>query len=82
MSFFLRNDFSTQSVTARFIFFRLFRNSRHRHENTILGWGTWAAIIAASWVAAFVIAEVIPFFSDMLSLMSSLFGEHHMFVHL
>ncbi|KAI0743430.1 transmembrane amino acid transporter protein-domain-containing protein [Daedaleopsis nitida] len=61
------------SVSARFVFFRIFRNSRHLHSNTVLGWAVWVAIIAAVWVLAFVIAEVIPFFSDMLSLMSSLF---------
>ncbi|THH12049.1 hypothetical protein EW146_g7833 [Bondarzewia mesenterica] len=61
------------SVTARFVFFRIFRNSHHRHSNTIVGWTTWAAILAVTWAVAFVIAEVIPFFSDMLSLMSSLF---------
>jgi hypothetical protein len=68
-----------QSVTARFVFFRIFRTSHHRHSNTLLGWSTWASIIAASWVAAFIIAEVIPFFSDMLSVMSSLFGMHGSF---
>ena len=61
------------SVSARFVFFRVFRESRHRHEHTAVAWAAWAGIIAATWVAAFVIAEVIPFFSDMLSLMSSLF---------
>ncbi|EIM84756.1 uncharacterized protein STEHIDRAFT_60504 [Stereum hirsutum FP-91666 SS1] len=62
------------SVSTRFVFFRIFnRDSRHRHSNTVLGWATWAAIIAVTWVVAFIIAEVIPFFSDMLSLMSSLF---------
>ncbi|KAI0263580.1 transmembrane amino acid transporter protein-domain-containing protein [Gloeopeniophorella convolvens] len=61
------------SVTARFIFFRVFRDSKHRHSNTLIGWATWAGILFVTWVAAFVIAEVIPFFSDMLSLMSSLF---------
>ena len=63
------------SVTARFVFFRVFgRDSRHRYSNTLKGWGTWVGIIAANWAVAFVIAEVIPFFSDLLSLMCSLFG--------
>ena len=62
-----------QSVSSRFIFFRVFRNSEHRHSNTLVGWGSWVAIVAVSWVIAFLIAEVIPFFSDMLSLMCSLF---------
>ncbi|KAF8579130.1 hypothetical protein K439DRAFT_1360222 [Ramaria rubella] len=61
------------SVTARFVFFRMFQTSRHRHSNTFIGWAAWAGIIGATWAAAFVIAEVIPFFSDMLSVMSSLF---------
>ena len=61
------------SVTGRFIFFRIFKESKHRHSNTVLGWAVWVGILAATWVLAFIIAEVIPFFSDMLSLMSSLF---------
>ncbi|KAK1232882.1 hypothetical protein PQX77_003995 [Marasmius sp. AFHP31] len=61
------------TVTARFIFFRLFKNSHHRHSNTVVGWSAWVGILTATWTLAFIIAEVIPFFSDMLSLMSSLF---------
>ncbi|KAK7047766.1 hypothetical protein VNI00_006094 [Paramarasmius palmivorus] len=68
---FLGSLYST--VSARFVFFRLFKNSHHRHSNTVVGWSAWAGILAATWVVAFIIAEVIPFFSDMLSLMSSLF---------
>ena len=62
------------SVTARFLFFRIFQDSHHRYSNTVKGWSTWVGIIVVNWVVAFVIAEVIPFFSDMLSLMCSLFG--------
>ncbi|KAF8191438.1 transmembrane amino acid transporter protein-domain-containing protein [Mycena galopus ATCC 62051] len=69
------------SVSARFIFFRLFRNSKHKHSNTLVGWSTWAAIIGVTWIAAFIIAEVIPFFSDMLSLMSSLFDGWFGFIY-
>ncbi|TBU40729.1 transmembrane amino acid transporter protein-domain-containing protein [Dichomitus squalens] len=61
------------SVTARFLFFRIFKESHHRYTNTVKGWSTWVAIIVVNWIIAFVIAEVIPFFSDMLSLMCSLF---------
>ncbi|KAK7035767.1 kinase domain-containing protein [Favolaschia claudopus] len=69
------------SVSARFIFFRIFSNSKHRHSNTVLGWGTWVGIIAATWILAFIIAEVIPFFSDLLSLMSSLFDGWFGFIY-
>ena len=61
------------SVSARFIFFNLFAGTRHLGSHTVVGWASWAGILAATWVLAFIIAEVIPFFSVMLSLMSSLF---------
>jgi len=63
------------SVSARFIFFRIFENSPHKSDNSLIGWATWAGILALLWVAAFIIAEVIPFFSELLSLMSSLFDS-------
>ncbi|KAL1847372.1 hypothetical protein VTK73DRAFT_10377 [Phialemonium thermophilum] len=68
------------SVSARFVFFRIFQNSRHKNEHTVTGWGTWALILLATWIVAFIIAEVIPFFSDLLSLMSSLFDSFFGFV--
>ena len=33
------------SVSARFIFFRIFENSRHKNEHTVVGWGAWALIL-------------------------------------
>ena len=33
------------SVSARFVFLRIFHNSRHKNENTVVGWATWAAIL-------------------------------------
>lgn len=63
------------SVSARFVFFRLFEGTKHKSSHTFLGWGAWTGILAALWVLAFIIAEVIPFFSELLSLMSSLFDS-------
>lgn len=68
------------SVSARFIFFRIFHNSRHKSEHTVIGWATWAGILLATWLLAFVIAEAIPFFSSLLSLMSSLFDSFFGFI--
>ncbi|KAL3420696.1 neutral amino acid [Phlyctema vagabunda] len=68
------------SVSARFIFFRLFEGTRHKSSHTVKGWVSWGAILAATWVLAFIIAEVIPFFSDLLSLMSSLFDSFFGFI--
>ena len=68
------------SVSARFVFFRIFAGTRHLGEHTVVGWATWAALLACTWVLAFIIAEVIPFFSDLLSLMSSLFDSFFGFI--
>ncbi|KAL2452191.1 N amino acid transport system protein [Exophiala dermatitidis] len=63
------------SVSARFIFFRLFEGTIHKSSHTVVGWVSWAGILAVTWAFAFIVAEVIPFFSDLLSLMSSLFDS-------
>jgi len=68
------------SVSARFVFFNFFTGTKHMGSHTVLGWASWAAILAVLWVLAFIIAEVIPFFSDLLSLMSSLFDSFFGFI--
>ena len=68
------------SVSARFIFFRTFEGTRHKSSHTVVGWSAWAGILACTWLGAFLIAEVIPFFSDLLSLMSSLFDSFFGFI--
>ncbi|CAK9437931.1 uncharacterized protein LODBEIA_P23090 [Lodderomyces beijingensis] len=62
------------NVSSQFLFQEIFKKtSRHRNSHTVTGWGVWIVLNATLWGIAFVIAEVIPFFSDLLSLMSSLF---------
>ncbi|KAI1823060.1 amino acid transporter [Xylaria intraflava] len=68
------------SVSARFVFLRIFQNSRHKNENTVIGWASWAAILFSTWVLAFIIANSIPFFSSLLSLLSSLFDSFFGFI--
>ncbi|KAL8766542.1 MAG: hypothetical protein Q9209_006685 [Squamulea sp. 1 TL-2023] len=68
------------SVSARFIFFRIFEGTRHKGNHTVIGWASWGGILAVTWTVAFIIAEVIPFFSDLLSLMSSLFDSFFGFI--
>lgn len=63
------------SVSARFIFFRLFEGSDHKAKHTFLGWLSWILILLGCWIIAFIIAEIIPFFSDLLSIMSALFDS-------
>lgn len=33
------------SVSARLVFFRLFKDSRHKNEHTVVGWTSWAGIL-------------------------------------
>lgn len=62
------------NVSSQFLFLNIFsKDSAHRNEHTVVGWATWAGLNLLLWVIAFVIAEVIPFFSDLLSLLCSLF---------
>ncbi|GAP89231.2 putative n amino acid transport system protein [Rosellinia necatrix] len=68
------------SVSARFVFLRIFHNSRHKSENTVVGWASWAAILLVTWILAFIIANSIPFFSSLLSLLSSLFDSFFGFI--
>jgi hypothetical protein len=66
--------------SARFVFFRVFEGTRHKTQHTAVGWASWGGILALTWLGAFIIAEVIPFFSDLLSLMSSLFDSFFGFI--
>jgi Transmembrane amino acid transporter protein len=68
------------SVTARFVFFHSFKGTKHLGNHTIVGWAGWAGILGVTWIFAFIIAEVIPFFNDLLSLMSSLFDSFFGFI--
>ncbi|KAF1951461.1 hypothetical protein CC80DRAFT_496074 [Byssothecium circinans] len=69
------------SVSARFIFFRIYGKTKHMGTHTVKGWAVWGAILAVLWVLAFIVAEVIPFFTDLLSLMSSLFDAFFGFIY-
>ncbi|RCK65745.1 N amino acid transport system protein [Candida viswanathii] len=50
------------------------KDSVHRNSHTVTGWLVWIGLNGGLWILAFIVAEVIPFFSDLLSLMSSLFS--------
>ncbi|KAI0362578.1 hypothetical protein OH77DRAFT_1416854 [Trametes cingulata] len=66
-------------VCAKLVFIRIFRrkgvHSRHMTTHSWTGWLTWIAICFAIWILAFVIAEVIPFFNDLLGVISAIFAS-------
>ena len=61
------------TVVGRYILGRAFTNPDIRYVHSKLGWVTWIVLIAAITVFAWAIAEAIPFFNDLLGIISSLF---------
>ncbi|GAM90078.1 hypothetical protein ANO11243_081180 [Dothideomycetidae sp. 11243] len=61
------------TVVGRFIFDRVFPNSEIKYISTKKGWMCWIAFLVVETLIAWVIAEAIPFFSDLLGIISSLF---------
>jgi hypothetical protein len=55
-------------VACKYIYVRIFRGSAHMHQNSFLAIGSWVAIALGVWVVAWVIAESIPVFNELLSL--------------
>ncbi|UZJ56235.1 hypothetical protein CBS101457_005555 [Exobasidium rhododendri] len=60
-------------VIGRYIMDRAYANSVVKYVNTYKGWSVWLAMIGTITIIAWVIAEAIPFFNDLLSITSSLF---------
>ena len=68
-------------VTAKTVFARIFDfNSIHRRSHTVKGWTAWVVIIIVLWILAYIIGQAIPFFNDLISLISSLFDSWFGFV--
>ncbi|TWU71012.1 hypothetical protein ED733_002463 [Metarhizium rileyi] len=61
------------TVALRYIHGRMFKNSVLRYVKTPKGWATWIGLVILFTLIAWVIAEAIPIFSDLLSLASALF---------
>ncbi|KAF9469307.1 transmembrane amino acid transporter [Collybia nuda] len=61
-------------TAAKLVFVRFFRRSRHLHEHTLLGWGTWAGLILIMNAAAFVLAVGVPIFNNLIGIAASLFA--------
>ncbi|CAG8244756.1 unnamed protein product [Penicillium salamii] len=62
-------------VVCKYVYVRILRNSSHMHRKSFVGIGTWVAIAGVLWTIAWIIAESIPVFNDLLSFISALFGS-------
>lgn len=58
-------------VSAKYVFVRCLRNSRHLQANTVTHWGCWFGILAAMSLISFLIASGVPIFNYLLSLAGS-----------
>ncbi|KAI7773483.1 N amino acid transport system protein [Diaporthe eres] len=50
-------------------------------SNTLLGWGSWIAVMAVIWWIGFVFAEIIPSMGDFLSLLGAAFDSFFGFIY-
>ncbi|KAJ5453935.1 uncharacterized protein N7458_004891 [Penicillium daleae] len=62
-------------VAAKYIYVRLFRGTDRMHKRTVFSIGSWVAIILTLWIIAWIIAEAIPVFNELLSLITALFAS-------
>ncbi|KAJ5157772.1 uncharacterized protein N7482_008872 [Penicillium canariense] len=62
-------------VACKYIYVRIFRGSNQMHSRSLLSIGSWVAICLGVWLLSWVVAESIPVFNDLLSLISALFGS-------
>ncbi|KGO69589.1 Amino acid transporter, transmembrane [Penicillium italicum] len=62
-------------IGLKYIYVRLFRGTDRMQKRDLVAVGSWVAIALICWVVAWVIADAIPVFSDLLSLISSLFAS-------
>ena len=60
-------------VAARYLFLRLFRDTKHAVRRTKLSTVSWFGITFGIWLLAMIVAESIPVFNSLLSLISALF---------
>jgi amino acid permease len=62
-------------VASKYIYVRLFRGTRHLHERTWLSYGTWVGILFILWIIAWIIAESVPVFNNLVGLIAALFAS-------
>ena len=62
-------------VACKYIYVRLFRGTGMMAKKSLYSYGMWAFIALCLWTVAWIIAEAIPVFNDLLGLVSALFAS-------
>lgn len=55
-------------IATKYIYIRIFWGSEHLHRRSFLSFGAWLGIAAGLWIVAWIIAEAIPVFNNLLGL--------------
>lgn len=58
-------------VSAKYLFVRALKNTRHLQSNTWTHWSTWIGLNFAMGVLGFIFAEAVPVFNYLLALLAS-----------
>lgn len=58
-------------VSAKYIFVRILRDTKHLQHGTLIHWGTWLGSVLGVSILAFIFSEVIPVFNLICSLTGS-----------
>ncbi|CAN8105959.1 unnamed protein product [Discula destructiva] len=59
-------------VPAKSVFVRVLRGTHHLTENTVTHWAVWLTCTATCGIVGWLLAEAIPFFTSLVSLIGSL----------
>ncbi|ESZ95062.1 putative N amino acid transport system protein [Sclerotinia borealis F-4128] len=62
-------------VTIKYIYLRLFSGTKYLNSRGWIATGTWIGLAVGTWTVAWIIAESIPVFSDLLGFISALFAS-------
>jgi hypothetical protein len=61
------------TAVCKYIHGQIYRQSIVRYVNTTKGWVTWIGLVGLVTLVAWIVAEAIPFFSELLSICAALF---------
>lgn len=61
--------------SAKYAFVRVLRGTKHLQANTTVHWATWLVSMGVVLAIGFIIATVVPFFGDLISLSGALLGS-------
>ncbi|PLB39871.1 transmembrane amino acid transporter protein-domain-containing protein [Aspergillus candidus] len=62
-------------VAIKNVYVRLFRGTDLMHQRSLRATGSWIALALTFWIISWIIAEAIPVFNNLLSLISALFAS-------